>query len=165
MNKEQKAISAKRYYAKHKDKVIAYSKGYWNANKDRIKQTHNEWRKNHKKEISDYGKKYREENKVAGAEYRLKNREKILLNGIKNNRRLRYGVSDNWYDERFILQNGLCAICEQPPDKKPLGIDHNHKTGKVRELLCHKCNSAIGLLNEDTIIIQKVLEYLKKHSV
>ena len=48
--------------------------------------------------------------------------------------------------------------------KKALHLDHNHNTGKVRELLCSDCNTAIGLLKENPVIIQSVVEYIAKHS-
>ena len=46
----------------------------------------------------------------------------------------------------------------------PLFIDHNHKTNKVRALLCLHCNSAIGFLREDVNVAKKVIEYLKEHN-
>jgi hypothetical protein len=40
-------------------------------------------------------------------------------------------------------QGGVCAICGNPPKKRPLHIDHNHRTGRVRGLLCYRCNRAL----------------------
>ena len=53
-------------------------------------------------------------------------------------------------------------ICKSPPGHKSLHIDHDHKTGKVRGLLCHGCNTAIGLMKDDVNILTKAIEYLKK---
>jgi hypothetical protein len=46
---------------------------------------------------------------------------------------------------------------------KKLFVDHNHNTGKVRELLCHGCNTGIGLMQDDVDLLQKALDYLIKH--
>lgn len=57
-------------------------------------------------------------------------------------------------------QNGLCTIgCGRIAD----AIDHNHSTGVVRGLICHQCNSALGLLMEDPLVIQSLLRYAAQH--
>jgi len=64
------------------------------------------------------------------------------------------------YDQYIIMaddQNHLCAICKK---LKKLVVDHNHKTGKVRGLLCTQCNAGIGMLHEATNILQNAIEYL-----
>ena len=50
-----------------------------------------------------------------------------------------------------------------PNSWSALNVDHDHTTGKVRELLCHNCNRALGLLQENVEIIQSALDYLNKH--
>lgn len=55
-------------------------------------------------------------------------------------------------------QNECCAICK---NKRPLKVDHNHDTGKVRGLLCDKCNVALGLLGENINVVESLLIYLK----
>jgi hypothetical protein len=57
-----------------------------------------------------------------------------------------YGVTEEQFQAMLKGQNNACGICKKV---KPLGVDHNHTTGKVRGLLCQKCNHAIGLLDED----------------
>jgi hypothetical protein len=80
----------------------------------------------------------------------------------------RYGITEEAYQEMFEKQNHLCAICGSPETStsnrsggiKRLSIDHNHKTGEVRGLLCHKCNSAIGLFEEDIERMKSAIDYL-----
>lgn len=55
-------------------------------------------------------------------------------------------------------QNNRCAICLR--DKVRLGVDHDHSTGRVRGLLCHKCNAAIGLLEDSRFRLKSALKYL-----
>lgn len=63
---------------------------------------------------------------------------------------LRYfhGMTADVYKEIFARQHGSCAICDQPQGKRRLSVDHDHKTGKIRGLLCHRCNVALGFLED-----------------
>lgn len=80
-----------------------------------------------------------------------------------------YGVTLEWYNERFAEQNGVCAICERPETAVIKGkviamaVDHCHDTGKVRALLCRSCNNAIGAFEHDPTFLQKAIEYLDTH--
>ena len=77
-----------------------------------------------------------------------------------------YGITVEQYEVMERTQRGRCAICEV--DKAggraksgKLYVDHDHKTKKVRGLLCNTCNSAIGLLRDDPNIIMKAAQYLQ----
>jgi len=75
----------------------------------------------------------------------------------------RYGITREQYEALLEKQGGVCAICER--EHKDLGakdfsVDHCHKTGRVRGLLCHQCNSAIGFLQENPIIFARAVRYL-----
>lgn len=74
--------------------------------------------------------------------------------------RLRYGISKLDYNEMFHSQNGMCAICSTSFLK--LHVDHSHKTGEVRGLLCGSCNRGLGLLKDNTEFLLKAIEYLNK---
>lgn len=64
------------------------------------------------------------------------------------------------YQSMYTLQNGCCAICQTQKDPIGLVIDHNHKTGKVRGLLCSGCNTALGLLQDSPDVVTAALTYL-----
>lgn len=70
-----------------------------------------------------------------------------------------YNISLEDYNKLLKDQNYKCAICEK---EKDLHIDHCHKTGKIRGLLCSICNRALGIFGDDEEGISKVLRYLKK---
>lgn len=74
-----------------------------------------------------------------------------------------YGITTEEYNRLYDDQDGRCAICRQPEDIRSLSIDHNHKTGKVRGLLCRNCNSAIGLLKDSPARVGRAYKYLKKY--
>ena len=79
-----------------------------------------------------------------------------------------YGITETEYDAMFKLQRGCCVTCGRSVQelKRPrLHVDHNHVTGKVRELLCFNCNSVFGHVRDNVEILSKCLEYLKKHSM
>jgi hypothetical protein len=76
-----------------------------------------------------------------------------------------YGIGFFEYDAMFEKQNGLCAICDAPPPnhhKKRLNIDHCHKSGRIRGLLCDACNRGIGLLKDSPDLMLKAISYLAR---
>ena len=78
----------------------------------------------------------------------------------------KHGLSIADYDELLEKQDGVCAICGKPETYKEnqnLAVDHDHETGRVRGLLCRKCNLGIGQLQDDPSLLWKALEYLVQH--
>jgi len=70
----------------------------------------------------------------------------------------KYDLTPAQYAERYNAQNGNCDICGK--HRKCLAVDHCHVTGVIRALLCLKCNTAIGMLNDDPAILEKAIVYL-----
>ena len=73
-----------------------------------------------------------------------------------------YGISFKDYNEMYNSQKGCCYICGEK-GKRRLSIDHNHRTGQVRKLLCNNCNTAIGHSREDIEILEKMIKYLREY--
>ncbi len=65
---------------------------------------------------------------------------------LNNHLRSVYGLELWQYDALLVAQGGVCAICLGAPDRQRLGVDHDHDTGRVRGLLCRRCNSQLGWL-------------------
>lgn len=79
-------------------------------------------------------------------------------------RKYRYGLTAVEFEQMVINQDGVCAIClKLPKGDKVLSVDHCHQTEKVRELLCGTCNSILGFASEDAELLQRAIEYLKRH--
>ncbi len=113
------------------------------------------------------------------AEFKEK-RRKIASNYYKNNKNKEYERSRKYnlwkiynitiedFNYLLELQNYSCAICSKSETElnKRLNIDHDHKTGKVRGLLCSNCNTALGLLYDNPELISKSLAYInKEHNI
>ncbi|MFG2230301.1 endonuclease VII domain-containing protein [Streptomyces sp. NPDC048723] len=72
-----------------------------------------------------------------------------------------YGMTEADRDEMIDAQGGLCCICLKRP---AVHVDHCHKTGRVRGVLCFNCNTAIGKLGDDPDAARRVVSYLEGHA-
>jgi dCMP deaminase len=75
-----------------------------------------------------------------------------------------YGLTQESYTRLLDVQGGVCAICKRKPEEgQHLPVDHDHATGRVRGLLCHQCNRAIGQLQDDLKNLRAAASYLLRH--
>lgn len=74
----------------------------------------------------------------------------------------KFGITREQYERMLAAQSGVCAICLGGPRgrKQYLSVDHNHKTGEVRGLLCDTCNRALGLIGDDPDKLARAIEHL-----
>jgi hypothetical protein len=81
------------------------------------------------------------------------------------NLKKKYGITLNQYNQKLIEQSGNCALCEKNHRdcKNGLVVDHDHSSGKVRDLLCVSCNLLIGNSREKSELLIKAVSYLDKH--
>ena len=87
--------------------------------------------------------------------------------GRRNKLKQSYGITLEQYNEMLVAQNHKCAICgkdEAEVHINRLYVDHCHTTGKVRGLLCHQCNFAIGLLGDSVNNALNAAAYLAKEA-
>jgi len=100
---------------------------------------------------ADYAKQWRKENP-----------EKVKNNYLRK----MFGITLEDYNRMYKSQDGKCAICgkEEPYEGYSLAVDHNHKTGNVRGLLCSKCNLGLGCFKDSETLIQKAITYLNNHN-
>lgn len=122
-----------------------------------------------KAQLVENQRKFRLENPTY---YRDKNRalreaDPTKVSAYQRNRQLKvsYGITQDDYEKILKKQRGKCAICRLTGSgqagKNYLCVDHDHKTGKIRGLLCHKCNRGIGLLGDSIKNAVAALSYLK----
>ena len=75
------------------------------------------------------------------------------------------GFTPNDFEEKLTEQNNKCAICgTENPGATNWHADHDHKTGQKRGILCHKCNTGLGLLKDDIDILCSAIEYLNHYT-
>jgi len=80
---------------------------------------------------------------------------------VARGKRIRsYGINENQFDQMMINQEGKCYICKGDNGSIALCIDHDHLTGKVRGLLCNKCNRGLGLFSDDLVLLKRAMSYL-----
>lgn len=72
----------------------------------------------------------------------------------------RYGITPNQYNSILEEQDNKCAICKEYLSYKTINIDHCHKTGKVRGILCYSCNVGIGHLKDDPVRLLAAADYI-----
>jgi hypothetical protein len=129
----------------------------------KMKDAKRKWASENPDKVKNHLNKTRVKNKD-------KNKEKIREDYKKNPTKYknqflkyRYGITLDEYNQMLISQNGVCEICNQKcPSGYALSVDHCHKTGKVRGLLCVECNTGIGKLQDSVEILSKAISYLVK---
>lgn len=116
------------------------------------KSQQNEWRFRNKEKWNAYMRKYNAEHPLSKKD-KLQIRQRVL--------RCRYGLSIGEYDERLKKQNNQCLVCQKHTSelRKPLIVDHCHKTGLVRGLLCFSCNRSIAILDKP-VLLERALSYI-----
>lgn len=143
----------------------AYWRNYWATNdvqREKRRAEHREWKKKNPNYMRDWMRKARE---LDPEKYRLVFR--------KANLKRQYKITIADYDALYDKQDGKCAICEERHERAGLSsqrtgilvIDHCHKKGDVRELLCANCNAGIGMFGDDVRRLERAVLYLKRHTV
>lgn len=76
-----------------------------------------------------------------------------------------YGMPAAEQEAMLERQGGRCALCGDPPGRRRLSVDHDHATGLVRGMLCHRCNTALGNLKDSPELCERAAAYLRHHSL
>ena len=106
---------------------------------------------------------YKAKGHISRARYLASSRGKEL--GLASKLKRCYNLSKSEYGEMAKRQLFSCAICYRGCDTGGrLGVDHNHVTGKVRGLLCRKCNTGLGMFKDNEKFLERAWNYLKKHN-
>ena len=151
-----------------------YLAKYRQKNSEIIKIKQREYREKNRSALSQKRKEYREKNKESLAIYakgyfsnlRKTNPDKAKSYHLKFD----YGINVNEYNRILDEQNGVCGICGKIESEmhrvtkkvKLLSVDHEHASGKVRGLLCSKCNRGIGAFLDSEDLLMKAIKYLRR---
>jgi hypothetical protein len=129
---EKTKAKSRQYRLDHPDEHVAYNKAYWARNREKGAEQSRRWNAAH----PDYSRR---------------------RHWAKN-----YNLTPEQYQQILDSQGGVCAICSQVNtySRYQLSVDHCHDTGRIRGLLCDKCNRGIGLLGDDTALLAQAIKYL-----
>lgn len=120
----------------------------------KCKSCFKEYYNSNKAKIANREKQYRSVPSVKLARNQRKSELRAERKGV-----LPYRINEKTYNDLLIEQNNCCAICKTHDS---LRVDHDHKTGVVRGLLCNNCNLGIGLLKDNIEIFNNAIDYLTK---
>ena len=153
---------------KDKNKQKEYQKEYEKTHKAEHKERNQKFKERHPEYYNIYNKTHKERNqkfKERHPEYFKIYNKTHPRNRKEYHLQYTYGLSIAEFNNILLAQNMKCAICKEPLDlQNPhnVVIDHNHLTGKIRGILCKKCNFAIGLLRDNPEYAYSAFIYLKK---
>lgn len=120
----------------------------YRANPEPVKERVREWARQNPDRVRERAR-----------EYRLSGRKAV--NDRRSHLKRKFGITPETYDEMLADQRGVCAICERPPrDDISLHVDHEHGTGRVRGLLCFRCNNALGDFEDDAVLLLRAADYV-----
>jgi recombination endonuclease VII len=144
---EKNRAASRKWREANREKSRASSQAWRIANPERAKANNNAWRALHTPE------ELSERDKEAYRRYRR-----------AHHINKKFGLSTEQYDAMLVAQEHHCALCPRPdlPEKR-LAVDHDHKTGKVRALLCDKCNRGIGYFDDDSQLLRTAADFIDKH--
>lgn len=120
---------------------------YRENNREKVRKTAREWRRKNKNSANQAARKW----------YRRFPERAKNWSLMKN-----HGITIDDFNKMFEAQGGKCKICDRKMKKSC--VDHDHSTGRIRDLLCHSCNIALGLLQDSADVARKAAEYLTRHS-
>lgn len=117
----------------------------------RQRRNHDAWAKRHAAQLTRYHREY-----MAGIPPAARWAKAL---------RAKYGMTPQDYTALLTAQDGKCAICKRPPGKRRLHVDHDHKTGEIRGLLCFRCNFGLSWFGEDATRLAQAADYLNASGV
>ena len=164
---EKKRIRQRKYYREHKKECNERQQRYRGSNREKLRLKSEKYNREHKKEAKEYYKNNYDKIAIVKKKYYREHVKEVRERRIQQD----YGMSLIEYEKLFTEQDGVCAICSEKETArqggklKELSIDHNHKTGKNRGLLCGRCNAAIGFLKESKELLEKAKIYLLKYDI
>ena len=149
-----KPISEFRKRSKNSKYIQSYCKSCESDYNKRYKIQHAKWKKENSDKQLGYSRKWKK-----------KNQKKCYCYNTVLARNFNLTVEEfaKLYDSLYMKQQGCCVICgrHQSELNEKLGVDHNHSTGQIRGLLCNKCNTGIGMLQDSAEVCSAAAEYLR----
>lgn len=109
----------------------------------------------------DWVKRNPEKAKELGTHYKKNHPDRVKVNQRKAALKRRFGITLEQYNKMLEEQGGVCAICRIKKNET-LAVGHDHKTGKIRGLLCGHCNHVVGFAKDNIELLERTIKYLDK---
>lgn len=163
------------YNAKRRKRRAEITQAYRERHPDRIKQYHEKTKAQRAAYSKEYYAGYKPRidarNKAHYAEHQeaIRVRQKANYDPVKQKFRYlksRYGVTAERYEEMFRECKGRCEVCKAPFSDitgERAFLDHDHKTGNARGLICLRCNTALGHAGDDPKILRALARYVERY--
>ena len=97
-----------------------------------------------------------------GEKYRAQCKACLSVRAREVHLKRKFGLTEEDYQTRLEEQDGGCYICGGDNNGRTLHVDHDHKTGKIRALLCYSCNTLLGYAHDNVDILESAIDYLSK---
>lgn len=150
--------------AKNPGRGAAESRAYRERNRDKLNEASRNVSPEKKAARNEYARQWRLRHRDARNEAARVRRAADKDYNKRHNLKYEHGLTLEDYDAMLAKQSGVCAICAKPCTvKSRLSVDHCHKTGKIRALLCNPCNQGIGLFADDGDRLRSAGEYVDRH--
>lgn len=146
-------------YAANREKMLEQKSAYRARNRDAVNARQRAFYAANREKLKEYYMAHREANRERNREYARADRYKKRARNLRNN----YGLSPEEYEDMYLALGGHCQICDAHKDI--LVVDHDHDTGEVRGLLCHKCNASIGMLRDSLELLTRAADYVRTGSL
>ncbi len=114
--------------------------------------------------FKNWDAKNKDKRKEYKHKWKLENPEKLKIHSRRTQLKRKYGITLEKYNELLLSQDGHCVFCDRTPSQERYGvltIDHDHKTGKIRGLLCITHNRSLGVFGDDEEGLLKALAYVR----
>jgi len=161
-NADRKRETQKAWNEKNAESIREYKRNYQKEHYQQWAKSRQKWRENNPEKVKEAGRQ--RDKKRLGERFR---KEYMRRKRLKRD----FDLSPETYEIMLKSQNYLCAICHKAEtalarDKitlRRLAVDHDHLTGKIRQLLCNKCNCLLGRADDDIERLKAAITYLQKH--
>jgi len=153
--------ACKDYYRKHREQLLRKGKEYYQEHLMKIRS----YRMKHRNQVLESHSKYYRKNRNSilkkDRAYCQKNREKINVRMRNWRMKKMYGITIEQFESLLAKQENKCAICGVlRSNNRRFSVDHDHKMGYVRGILCHLCNCMIGMSRDNVVILESGIQYL-----
>jgi hypothetical protein len=150
----------------HPGATAGYSKKYREAHPERKAEADKAYHKAHPEKLRARAKKWHDANPEKAAANTKKWYDAHPEIRKANTLKKYYDMTLEEYSAMFDAQHGLCSICHNPPKKNNLlCVDHDHKTGKIRGLLCRSCNLVLGNSRDSIELLSSAILYLERNGL